>query len=52
MCGFWIGLGRTFRSDRSFRGELEDWTRQLWTEKDSQIALLGGSAIPDQTVEK
>jgi len=45
-------LGRTFRSDRSFRGELEDWTRQLWTEKDSQIALLGGSAIPDQTVEK
>lgn len=45
-------LGRTFRSDRSFRGELEDWTRQLWTEKDSQIELLGGSAIPDQAVEK
>ena len=37
-------LGRDFRSDRTFRSELEDWVKKLWTEKDHQLALLDGAA--------
>jgi len=33
-------LGRNFRTDRSFRGELEKWVDQLWREKDAMISSL------------
>lgn len=36
-------LGRNFRSDRTFRNELEEWVRQLWSEKDEELETLGSS---------
>ena len=33
-------LGRNFRTDRSFRTELEDWVNQIWRDKDAMIARL------------
>jgi len=33
-------LGRKFRTDRSYRKELEAWAHQMWTEKDRQISQL------------
>lgn len=36
-------LGRNFRTDRAFRGELEDWVNQVWLEKDEFITSLKNS---------
>ena len=33
-------LGRNFRTDRTFRGELEVWMSQLWQEKDGLISSI------------
>jgi 1-acyl-sn-glycerol-3-phosphate acyltransferase len=33
-------LGRNFRTDRAFRGELEAWMSQLWQEKDVLISSI------------
>jgi len=33
-------LGRNFRTDRQFRGELEAWMGQLWLEKDALISSI------------
>jgi 1-acyl-sn-glycerol-3-phosphate acyltransferase len=33
-------LGRNFRSDRDFRGELERWIQEQWSAKDQLIAQL------------
>jgi hypothetical protein len=37
-------LGRNFRTDREFRGELEAWVREVWQSKDRQITELTGKA--------
>lgn len=33
-------LGRNFRTDREFRGELENWVCQVWHEKDELISRI------------
>jgi len=33
-------LGRNFRTDRSFRRELETWVNELWLEKDALISSI------------
>ena len=33
-------LGRNFRTDMAFRGELEDWINRLWREKDQLISEI------------
>ncbi len=36
-------LGREFRRDRTFRGELQAWMDQQWLEKDTEIEQLVGA---------
>jgi 1-acyl-sn-glycerol-3-phosphate acyltransferase len=36
-------LGRNFRSDREFRGDLESWVSQMWLEKDELVTTLNQS---------
>ena len=33
-------LGRNFRTDREFRGELETWVNGIWREKDALLTVL------------
>ncbi|HET6564573.1 MAG TPA: acyltransferase [Xanthomonadales bacterium] len=44
-------LGREFRRDRNFRGDLQAWMDAQWLEKDAQIQQLelGGSAASSRT---
>jgi len=43
-------LGRNFRTDREFRGELENWVDQMWREKDDLIsATLGRDTASQHT---
>jgi len=39
--------GRNFRTDKSFRKELESWANQVWSEKDDLISSLKNSGRQD-----
>jgi 1-acyl-sn-glycerol-3-phosphate acyltransferase len=41
-------LGRNFRTDREFRGELNQWINAIWVEKDDLIDRLNSESGSDQ----